>query len=317
MKSSLLKCLLFSLPVIAVIVITGFLADGYTDPFYLRFTSPQQTSLIIGTSRAANGLHPDVLNRELAGAYGNINLYNFSFTLEDSPFGPTYLDAIKKKVKENTTKGVFIITVDPWSVSSRKVEGDDESKFLEKQKRIGKTKWVNMDPNFFYLLNAYNAPYLTILTKKARTTFFKTSTQTLLHNDGWLEVNLPIDSLSKVQWRQANVDIYQNTYLTTYTHSATRQLYLTRTIEFLQQHGDVYLVRLPVHPDLCRIDDTFFPGFDVLMDSLSKKYKAPYINFAKDGARYTYRDGIHVEKASGVQLSGELGNAMIRNKPKR
>lgn len=298
-------------------VITGFLADGYTDPFYLRFTTPQQTSLIIGTSRAANGLHPDVLNRELAGAYANINLYNFSFTLDDSPFGPTYFNAIKRKLQENTTTGVFIVTVDPWSVAARKVEGDDETKFVEKQKCIGKTKWVNLHPNFFYLLNAYNAPYLTILTKKARTTFFASSTQTLLHDDGWLEVNLSLDSLSRAQWLQENVDIYQNNYLPTYTSSATRQLYLARTIEFLQQHGDVYLVRLPVHPDLCRIDDTFFPGFDLFIDSLSKKYKVPYINFAKDALKYTYRDGIHVEKASGVKLSGELVHAIILKKQGR
>ncbi len=41
------------LPLSVLVLTTIYYADGFIDPFYKRFTSPQQENLIIGTSRAA------------------------------------------------------------------------------------------------------------------------------------------------------------------------------------------------------------------------------------------------------------------------
>ena len=41
------------------------LADGTTDDAYLKFTTPKQGSLILGSSIAAQGIHPKELNAVL------------------------------------------------------------------------------------------------------------------------------------------------------------------------------------------------------------------------------------------------------------
>ena len=115
MKKFLLKMLVWLVPVIALHLFLGSFAGGNTDTFYRRFTSPKQSNLILGNSRAAQGIQPAYL-KSLNGE----NFYNFSFTIFDSPYGETYLKAVQEKIKPGTKSGNFIITVDPWSVSNHK-----------------------------------------------------------------------------------------------------------------------------------------------------------------------------------------------------
>ena len=96
-------------------------------PFYVRFTSPTQHNLIIGTSRAAQGIQPTVLNEIIP----NKSFFNYAFTAAQSPFGPVYLKSIQKKIDTTTKNGIFIVTVDPWSISSKSKDPNDSSKFRE------------------------------------------------------------------------------------------------------------------------------------------------------------------------------------------
>ena len=62
-----MKKLLIQLSVLSVLVLVSFVlvltrADGSTDPFYTRFTTPRQNNLILGTSRAAQGVQPGILD---------------------------------------------------------------------------------------------------------------------------------------------------------------------------------------------------------------------------------------------------------------
>ena len=137
--------------IITSYVLLGFLADGKTDPFYLRFTSPKQHSLILGSSRAAQGIVSTILNDELDEAILEGEIYNYSFTVLHSPFGAVYLNAIKEKLSEKTKKGLFIISVDPWSISSRiDIDYPRESKL-----ELAKISEFNSYPNYDYLRNAY------------------------------------------------------------------------------------------------------------------------------------------------------------------
>lgn len=106
MKKFLLKILVWLVPVIALHLFLGSFAGGNTDTFYRRFTSPKQSNLILGNSRAAQGIQPTYL-KSLNGE----NFYNFSFTIFDSPYGETYLKAVQEKIKPDTKSGNFIITV--------------------------------------------------------------------------------------------------------------------------------------------------------------------------------------------------------------
>ena len=44
------------LPIIGIHLYLASFAGGNTDSFYRRFTSPQQSNLILGNSRAAQGV---------------------------------------------------------------------------------------------------------------------------------------------------------------------------------------------------------------------------------------------------------------------
>jgi zona occludens toxin (predicted ATPase) len=97
---------LFLCAVICLLVLSR--ANGESDAYYERLTTPAQTSLIIGTSRSAQGILPSILNSEL----GRSDIYNFSFTISHSPYGPVYLDRIDQKLLKNSKNGIFILSVD-------------------------------------------------------------------------------------------------------------------------------------------------------------------------------------------------------------
>jgi hypothetical protein len=88
-----------------------------------------------------------------------------------------------------------------------------------------------------------------------------------------------------------------------YHFSNTRFLYLLKTIDFLSQYGKVYLVRLPVHPDLKEIEDSLMPKFDKTIQPAKDKTSG-YLDLTilKNDLKYT--DGVHLNKSSGEQVSG-------------
>ena len=102
MKRFILQLALILSVLIGCIFLVLNKADGGTDPFYIRFTTPKQQNLILGTSRAAQGLQPHVFD-----SICNVNFYNYSFTIAHSPYGPTYLNSIKKKLNKAGTKNPF------------------------------------------------------------------------------------------------------------------------------------------------------------------------------------------------------------------
>jgi hypothetical protein len=101
LKAFLIKTTVYIFVVGLTFIITLSFADGKVDQFYLRFTSPAMDNLIIGTSRSAQGILPSTINEEL-----NRKFFNFSFTIAHSPYGPVYLNSIKKKLNPNTSKKI-------------------------------------------------------------------------------------------------------------------------------------------------------------------------------------------------------------------
>jgi hypothetical protein len=135
-------------------------ADGYADPYYLRFTTPKKNSLIIGNSKAAQGLNPDVMNKIL-----HKDIYNYCFDISKSPFGPAYLESIKRKVIKENKKGIFIITVDCWSIYSKGKEPNDIARFDESHSCVGEMEKVDQNPNFQYLTTYMSGNYYRIIFK--------------------------------------------------------------------------------------------------------------------------------------------------------
>lgn len=292
MKKFLINILIFSSLIFVSIYFVLSQADGYSDAFYLKFTTPKQNSLIIGTSKSAQGLLPAVFNEKL-----DIEIYNYSFTIDGSPYGPTYLKSIKRKLSKNNKNGVFILSVDCWSIISKCDDPNDTLSFRENNSHIAEMKTVDKNPNFSYLLKYMMGNYYKIIHKPS---------VALLHNDGWLDVSLATDSISvnrRTKTTLANYNKSRDNDL----YSSLRLDYLIKTIDFLNAYGDVYLVRLPVIPELMILEENVMPDFNKKMKKAATN-AAGYLDLTIYNDLYEYTDGVHLQKESGKKVSEEIAN---------
>ena len=157
---------------------------AFVDEAYYKFTTPRASSLIIGTSRAAVGIVPYVINKRLFG--GEKRIINHSFTFGTSNFGPRYLREIQNKLRFNHEHNeVFIISVDPWSLSIDKKDKDDTNSFIEIKNDVfvGGLRSSSVNPNVEYLrkywINRFNP--LIIIFKK----IINHEGLWILREDGW------------------------------------------------------------------------------------------------------------------------------------
>ena len=292
MKKFIFKSTIIVAIIIVIYGFLGFFADGYTDPFYLRFTSSKQHALILGTSRAAQGIRPNILNANLSNK--SLSIYNFSFTVLDSPYGETYYHAIDSKLNKNTEHGLFIVTIDPWSISSR----SDFDYDIETKNVLSKVSFFNLKPNYDYLLNAYDKPIFSLVIDK-----FSEKPPLLLHENGWLEVSVPMDKENVEKRSKEKLEQYKNN-LTKYRISSSRITWLVKTILLLKKHGKVVLVRIPVGKQILSIEKELYKPFDSLITSTFKDI--PYLNFMEEGEVYQYIDGNHLYKESGERFTIDL-----------
>jgi hypothetical protein len=273
----------------------GLLANGYTDPFYLRFTSPKQKSLIIGSSRAAQGIMPSVLNTTLDAKRFINPIYNYSFTILHSPYGNTYYKAIEAKLDKHTTNGLFILDVNPWTISSDKSINYER----ETKKELGKLKYFNMYPNYDYLINAYKKSIFTTLSNQ-----FVKDTTLKLHDNGWMEVSVKFNIKQFEKSKIEKVKMYKKNNLLRFNISTDRIQWLGKTIDLLNKHGNVILVRVPVSDEILEIEDKLIENFDSLIKTKFKDI--PYLNYKNVNKDYLYIDGNHLYKESSKEFSKKL-----------
>lgn len=284
---------LFFLMLIAVSIFALLLrADGYTDAYYLRFTTPKQQNLIVGTSKAAQGLRPDVMNPIL-----KTSLYNYAFDISKSPYGPKYLESIGRKLRPGTRNGLFIVTVDCWSISTKNLNPEDSTAFGENHSCVGEMKTVDQKPNFKYLTQYMSGKYYGLIFK---------SSIAFLHDDGWFEVTLDDDPASIVRRTKSTMDQYKQDQFK-YKFSQLRLDYLIKTIDFLNQHGKVYLVRMPIAAELMEIEQSVLPDFNLkIKQAVEKSYG--FLDLTHENDCYNYIDGAHLDKRSGRQVSERIAN---------
>ncbi|MBK8611319.1 MAG: hypothetical protein IPL84_15615 [Chitinophagaceae bacterium] len=307
MKNFLISVLVFSGLLTSSILAVFLMADGRSDSYYARFTTPAQHSLIIGTSRAAQGIQPAVLDTMIYKGTAH-HFFNYSFSLFDSPFGPAYLQSIERKLDPRVTDGIFIVAVDPWMLCAKNEDPNDSLHFWERNSFMGNTKKVNCNPNIPYLVESYSEPYINIIRKRTG------AADLILHKDGWLEVIVSMDSTLVAQRLQAKLEDYNKNYLPVYKFSSVRFSYLKQTISFLQNHGKVYLVRLPAHRKIMEMEDRLLPGFEQKIEEVAAGFKVDYLSFAAKNADYDYVDGNHLYKASGKILSHQLARWITEKK---
>ena len=304
MKRFILQISIFSTFPLLIFLGIFYLADGYTDAYYLRFTAPSQHSLILGTSRSALGLNPTAMDSVLKGTH----FFNYSFTLGHSPYGPVYFESIKRKLDKDTQDGLFILSVDPWSVSSLTADPNDVSDYREAGRFLDDLKMVSMKPNIFYLINDYEGSYFRILIDKVQEIAGTRPKPIYVHRNGWLEINIPMDSLSVSKRTLNKFEVYRKQNLPRYKISSLRIKYLQKTIAYLKEHGKVYLVRLPVPDDMIRIESMLYPDFEQDIKKLSMKLNVPYKSYRNNGSTYRYIDGNHLYKTSSRAVSVDIAH---------
>jgi hypothetical protein len=307
MTKFIINVSVFSALLMAGILGVFFIADGKSDSYYSRFTTSLQHSLIIGTSRAAQGLQPSVFNEVLYKDKAH-HFFNYSFSLIDSPFGPAYYESIKRKLNPNVKDGIFIIAVDPWALSSTNEDPNDSLHFIENKRFIGKTKFVDINPNIPYLVESYAEPYINIIRK------WRGFADLYVHKDGWLEVVVSMDSTAVAERLENKIKDYRANFLPRYKFSSVRQNYLVKTISFLQNHGNVYLVRLPVQQSILDIENELMPDFDEKINNIAGKLDVKYLNFKLMENKYQYVDGNHLYQSSGREVSYKIANWIAEKK---
>ncbi len=299
MKQFLIKTTLFLAVIIASFAFMLSLADGSTDPFYIRFTTPKQDNLILGTSRSAQGLLPQVFDSALHKTF-----FNYSFTIAHSPYGPAYLNSIKRKLNAEIRDGIFIVTVDPWSIAGPIKNPNDTTLFGENNLALGNVNYVNMNPNFEYLIKQFKGEYYKIITTK--------KDSMLLHPNGWLEINVSMDSASVAKRLDNKIESYRKNNLPNSKLSTVRLEYLRQTVEFLKAHGKVYIVRLPVSPEIFEIDQALMPDFNSIIQPIVSLSDG-YLDMTNDNPVYEYTDGNHLWKSSGRLVSQKVANWIEQN----
>ena len=288
----------------------AFIADVTTDDYYLKFSSPKQSSLILGTSRAKQGIIPSVLSSSIENS--NLSIFNFSFTLKSSPFGLVYYNAIKQKIDLESKDGCFIVTVDPWSLS-KKIS--DVNKTPDSLSVLFGISDFTSQPNFKYLFKQFPHGWGRILLNRIEKPILKyyssqldsslTGAFSMLDNDGWLDVYTPLDS-AFVKRKEAEIfESYRNKSIYQ-TGSESRIEYLDTIVEFLSNQGDVYVVRLPVHKKMLSIEQQYMPDFNNKISNALLKSKG-YLDFSTLDNEYSYTDGNHLTKTSAKEVTQHIG----------
>ncbi|MDO7876450.1 hypothetical protein Q5H93_17025 [Hymenobacter sp. ASUV-10] len=294
MRRLLIRLLLLTVAAGAgLLALLPVLRNGRVDAFYARFTSPPAGSLIVGTSRAAQGIRPDIITSQAPFAFDG-PLLNYAFTLTHSPYGPAYLASIRRKLKPETRNGLFIVAVDPWSLAAVNEQFPEASSF------IGQLSQVSQNPNLPYLTRYQTKPLYRLLLDYA------TATERL-HPDGWLEVRIATDSAT-VRARTARKVLDYRKLMAAQHLSAGRLAALRQTIELLRQHGRVYLVRLPVGPPLRQLEQEFQPDFAAQMQQLARQQQVRYLDYSAQP--YATTDGNHLQREAAAAFSRQLAAAL-------
>ncbi|WP_068940487.1 hypothetical protein [Chryseobacterium timonianum] len=310
MKKSLLRLIIFSILPLLVLGYAVCFLSKHSDDFYRRFTSPQQNSFILGSSRAAL-MDPAAIDSILHSKYPNTAMYNYSFTWAHSPYGPKYLESIEKKIKPETKDGVFIVTVEPTALMVDKKKPDSPEFYVENDKSVAKTSMVAVNPNIEYLFESYEPSITNELNKKILPPKNIVGIPAILDNGRYYVKIIKKTAPEKQEIsNKRNMRLFQER-IDGLKVSENRILYLEKTIEFLNRHGKVMIIRMPVNKVAYSIEEKAFPDFDSRMQAVASKTKVSYINYDGLDSTYQWLDEVHLDEKSVEAFSAVVAKDVL------
>lgn len=299
MGKFLFKISFYIIGITAVLLILGSYADGNTDDDYMHFAVEKPQNIILGDSRGAQAIVPSVLKEKLSVPFDN-----FSLNIVYSPYGQIYFNALKRKLNPATKNGVFILTVNPWNLSLNHIVKKKED-FPEENSPLKDMYFYDMSPNYEYLLRNYTKSWFKIYKDREEAG----RSNTFLHKDGWMEVNVDMNKDSVAARTAVKTKEYR-AMIENYDLSDERLKALNDIISYLKDKGTVYLVRIPASKNLIEIENEKFPEFNKVMKGISQKHHLKYYNFADHCNEFQYTDGNHMYRESGKILSARIGDSI-------
>jgi len=287
---------------LAVIFATviAYLAGPRTDYFYNRFTQPKAENLILGSSRSAQGLNPAEIAQE-----SSVEFFNYSFTNYNSPYGQCYFAAAKKKFTE-TKDVITILEVNPFILSNyrKNMEGDNE--IFEECEAAPSNMWtVDVEPNFEYIIRNYSEDWRTL------TGIMPRPYSIYLHDNGWLEIEMPFDTAYFRKNTEDKVRNY-NELTPKMKPSTARWKALEEMASYFSRFGEVYLVRIPVSPEMEIIEKDYYPSFRSEVEAFAKRNDVEFLDYFHLNDSLFFTDGNHLHRESAQRFSEVLG-ADIKN----
>ena len=301
LKSFVIKLFIIAITFIAVyLFFVDKLAKDFVDTNYNKFTQ-EAGSLILGLSRANEGISPFIIEEELKD-YNFFNKPLINFALNEAHFGEIYYEAIKKKIE--TRNGIFILSISPGNFTAPL--GLDDRKVLEYDERLtlGKINNFTASPNYNYIINTYGASLYNGFHSLDQWN------HRVSHLNGWNEIRLEshIDTITNKDieyWKSLTFKFY-NQKIKTEQLSTYRYNYFIKTIAYLKTKGKVFLTRMPSDKAILKFEDNHWANFDFEMDSIAKSYHIPYFNYSQQSNNYKTYDGSHMESESAKKFSKKL-----------
>jgi len=290
------KILLFVLPAAIAVVITGNnFSQGFIDYHYTKITG-EGKSLVIGTSRASQGIIPNMV---IQGSNYDGPMLNFAFTTYNSPYDEGYYYAIEKKLNPSVKNGIFILEIDPLAIADNKKD-KSPSKLLSQQ-------WIfHGNPNYEYLYRNINPFYTLILRNN------ESNPNCIPNKDGWLKIILSEDSVQARERGISKLNTLEQT-LPSYKISPRKIAWLEKTISLLKQHGKVILIRIPAWKPIIDAENKNFTALNQIVLKICKSYNVRYFDFTPFSQKYKYIDGNHLDGTSVKLFSKELNRLILSN----
>lgn len=297
MKKFIFKFILFSAIIILGITLLLYNFGGRIDYFYEKFTSPKKSSMIIGDSRALQGIVPQVFNDEPVKNW-DAPIYNFAFTIKQVPFGEPYTFSIKKKLNSSVKRGLFLVCVDPIMFSENKNIENKKNIYEEKEMPPHNMNFVTASPNYEYFIkNYYMFDFQNFYKKK----FF-------MHKDGWLEV-FPNTNSAVLSDNNKNQIIFYQKLTKKLRFSSQRFSDFSQMIYFLKTKGNVFLIRMPIAKSIFAIEQNWCPDFSKNMGKYAVENNLKFFDFAPS-EKYKFLDGHHLDKPSSFEFTKELKDSV-------
>ncbi|WP_303317695.1 hypothetical protein Q4Q34_17420 [Flavivirga abyssicola] len=310
MKDFVFKIVIFCILFAAVYAFfVDKLSKEYVDPYYNKF-SQEANGLILGLSRASEGISPEIIEEELNNCSFEKPIVNFAMNTVQSSYGEIYLRGIKKKLKPNSKNGLFIVSISPGSFTAPFGMNDKNIFDMDKEGIIGKIDNFTSAPNYSYIVSTYPLPLYNTLHDFDKWDHHKP------HPSGWNEITQngrfnKIGENDINHWKSLTIRYYKRK-VEKEQFSNYRLNYFIKTIQYLKTIGNVFIVRLPADTDIIKTENDLWKGFDKQFDSISKQHDVKFLNYSSLGSDYKTYDGSHMLSTSAKKFSKLLGKD-IRN----